>query len=66
MKTLARAIVTGFGLSVGAFIYKKVAAKLGLEDPKPKASDDLNADLNARDGGSDPSLQHRAPHHQPS
>jgi hypothetical protein len=62
MKTLARAIVTGFGLSVGAFIYKKVAARLGLDDSKPKASDDLNA----RDGASDPSLQQRAPHHQPS
>jgi hypothetical protein len=61
MKTLARAIVTGFGLSVGAFLYKKVAARLGLDD-SPKAGDDLNA----RDGASDPSLQQRAPHHQPS
>jgi hypothetical protein len=61
MKTLARAIVTGFGLSVGAFLYKKIAAKLGLDD-SPKTGDDLNA----RDGASDPSLQQRAPHHQPS
>jgi len=59
MKTLARAIVTGFGLSVGAFIYKKVAAKLGLE-PQPQDKPDLNA----RDGATDPGLQH--PHHQPS
>jgi hypothetical protein len=61
MKTLARAIVTGFGLSVGAFLYKKIAAKLGLDDSQPKPADDLNA----RDGASDPSLQ-RSPHHQPS
>ncbi|HEX4455050.1 MAG TPA: hypothetical protein VH143_29520 [Kofleriaceae bacterium] len=60
MKTLARAIVTGFGLSVGAFLYKRIAAKLGLDDSQPKPADDLNA----RDGASDPSLQR--PHHQPS
>jgi hypothetical protein len=54
MKTLARAIVTGFGLSIGAFIYKKVAAKLGLDEPAKPAEPDLNA----RDGASDPSLQH--------
>jgi hypothetical protein len=60
MKTLARAIVTGFGLSVGAFLYKKIAAKLGLDDSQKPADD-----LNARDGASDPSLQ-RSPHHQPS
>jgi hypothetical protein len=54
MKTLARAIVTGFGLSIGSFIYKKVAAKLGLDDTKKPAEPDLNA----RDGASDPSLQH--------
>lgn len=52
MKTLARAIVTGFGLSVGAFIYKKVAKKLGLEEQPEKP------DLNARDGATDSSLQH--------
>jgi hypothetical protein len=53
MKTLARAIVTGFGLSVGAYLYKKVAARFGLDDPKAK-----EPDLNARDGATDPSLQH--------
>ena len=52
MKTLARAIVTGFGLSVGAFLYKKVAKKLGLEEPE-------KPDLNARDGATDSSLQHQ-------
>ena len=55
MKTLARAIVTGFGLSIGAFIYKKVAAKLGLDDAQKKSTE---PDLNARDGATDPSLQH--------
>lgn len=54
MKTLARAIVTGFGLSVGSFLYKKVAAKLGLDDSQKKPSE---PDLNARDGATDPGLQ---------
>ena len=60
MKTLARAIVTGFGLSIGSFIYRKIAKKLGLEDPQqPKREPDLNA----RDAATDPGLQH--PHHRP-
>jgi hypothetical protein len=34
MRVLVRAVITGFGLSVGAALYKKVAKQLGLEDPK--------------------------------
>lgn len=33
MKVLVRAIVTGFGLSVGAFVFRKLSAKLNLEPP---------------------------------
>ena len=33
---LLRAIVTGFGLSIGAALYKKVAKQLGLEEPEAK------------------------------
>jgi hypothetical protein len=55
MKILVRAIVTGFGLSVGAMIYKKVAKRFGLDEPATKPS---QPDLNARDGATDPSLQH--------
>jgi hypothetical protein len=56
MKLLARAVVTGFGLAVGAAIFKKIAARLGLEDKEAKRSD--APDLNAQDGGTDPGLQH--------
>jgi hypothetical protein len=32
-----RAVVTGFGLSLGAAIYKRVAAHFGFEDPAAKS-----------------------------
>jgi hypothetical protein len=56
MKILVRAIVTGFGLSVGAFIFKKVQRQLGWEDGEAKK--DSTSDLNARDGATDPGLRH--------
>lgn len=34
MKILVRAIVTGFGLSVGSYVFRKISAKYNLE-PKP-------------------------------
>jgi hypothetical protein len=34
MKILVRAIVTGFGLSVGAALYRKVAKELGWDQQK--------------------------------
>lgn len=34
MRLLVQAIVTGFGLKLGADIYKYVKAKLGLPDEK--------------------------------
>jgi len=56
MKVLVRAIVTGFGLSVGAYIFKKVQRRFGLEDDEAKK--DAASDLNARDGATDPGLRH--------
>jgi hypothetical protein len=40
MGILVRAVVTGFGLSLGAAIYKRVEKRLGLtpEDPLPGAA----------------------------
>lgn len=38
MHFFARAVVTGFALSLGAAIFKKVSKKLGLDEP-PKATD---------------------------
>jgi hypothetical protein len=34
MKILVRAIVTGFGLSVGSYVFRKISSKYGLE-PAP-------------------------------
>ena len=56
MKVLVRAIVTGFGLSVGAYIFKKVQRRMGWQDDEAKK--DQASDLNARDGATDPGLRH--------
>ncbi len=36
MKVLVRAIVTGFGLSVGSYVFRKLSQRYGLE-PQPAA-----------------------------
>lgn len=54
---LLRAVVTGFGLTLGAALFKKhVAKRLGLEDETPEKKREAE-DL-ARDVGTDPGLQH--------
>ena len=59
MKFLLRAIVTGFGLSLGAALFKKVSKYVGLEeDAKVKESNP--AENPVGDGGSsDSELQHQ-------
>jgi hypothetical protein len=38
MKVLVRAIVTGFGLSVGSYVFRKISQRYGLEpQPAPPA-----------------------------
>ena len=37
MKILVRAVVSGFGFSLGAALFKKVADRLGLGDDKSSA-----------------------------
>ena len=54
MKLLVRAIVTGFGLSIGAAIYKKIAKRYGFDDEDDKAS----TRVNQQDGATDPGLRH--------
>ncbi len=58
MKTLVRAVVTGFGLSVGAALFKKVQAKLGLGEDKADDKKDPAAEVTTRDGATDPGLRH--------
>ena len=49
MGTFVRAIITGFGFSMGSAIYKRVSGKLGLEEAdkaegKPESVTDSDGD----------------------
>ncbi len=52
MMLFARAVVTGFGLSLGSALFKKIAKQLGLDEKLDKAA----AETNKQDGASDPDL----------
>jgi len=54
MKLFVRAVVTGFALSLGSALFKKVQGHLGLGDDKDKAKD--TDKVNAQDGATDPGL----------
>ena len=59
MTFFARAVVTGFALSLGSAIFKKVSKQLGLADEdkdKEKASKDAEK-VGQQDGATDPGLQ---------
>lgn len=56
MKILLRAIVTGFGLSLGSALYKKAAKRLGFLDEEDK-KDKEQKKVNQQDGATDPNLQ---------
>ena len=53
MKFFVKAVLTGFALSLGAALYKKLAAQLGFADDAK-----ADAEVTTRDGASDPGLQH--------
>ena len=55
LKFFARAVVTGFGLSLGAALFKKVQEQLGLAEDKDEEKDKTDT-LNRQDGGTDPGL----------
>lgn len=50
MQFFAKAVITGFGLSLGAAIFKKVAKQLGFED------DPASEKVRQQDGATDPNL----------
>jgi hypothetical protein len=62
MKTLFRAVISGFGFSLGAALYKKVSKRLGMDDEsndrlrqqqpgdQPSANSDADADADADRG----------------
>ena len=55
MKFFVKAIVTGFALSLGSALFKKVQRHLGLGDDKDKSSPDVVK----QDGATDPNLRQR-------
>jgi hypothetical protein len=57
MLFFVRAVVTGFGLTLGAAIFKKhVQHRLGLDEEKDKKSDSADEELQQQDGATDPGL----------
>jgi hypothetical protein len=55
MKIFVRAVVTGFALSLGSALFKKVQGHLGLAEPKD-ADKDKQDETNKQDGATDPGL----------
>jgi hypothetical protein len=59
IKLLLRAVVTGFGLSLGSALYKRAAKQLGFDDEdkdKTKGKEEETKRTNQQDGGTDPGL----------
>jgi hypothetical protein len=52
MKFFVKAVVTGFALSLGSALFKKVQKKLGLAEDDSKAS----GEVIKQDGATDPGL----------
>jgi len=57
LKFFARAVVTGFGLSLGAALFKRVQEQLGLAEDDKEKDKEKSETLNRQDGGTDPALQ---------
>ena len=59
IKLLLRAVVTGFGLSLGSALYKRAAKQFGFDDEdkdKDKGKEEETKRTNQQDGGTDPGL----------
>jgi hypothetical protein len=54
MQLFLRGVVTGFALSLGAALFKKVQGRLGLGEADKKSSE---PDVVRQDGATDPKLQ---------
>ena len=60
MRFFVRAVVTGFALSLGSALFKKIQDRIGLgEEKKDKEKDKKSndAELGRQDVATDPSLQ---------
>jgi hypothetical protein len=60
MKFFVRAVVTGFALSLGSALFKKIQRKVGLGD------DSKSPDVVKQDGATDPHLKGSGLNPQPS
>ena len=59
LNVFIRAVITGFGLSLGSAIYKKTSKHFGFDDDDEKKSkkEKETEKTNQQDGGTDPGLQ---------
>ncbi len=55
MNFFAKAVITGFALSLGGALFKKVSKQLGLSDDKDKEQEEVRK----QEGATDPSLQNQ-------
>ena len=59
MTFFVRAVVTGFALSLGSALFKKVQGKIGLGEDKDKDKAEKESDkVNKQEGATDPGLVH--------
>ncbi len=56
VKFVVRAVATGFFLSLGSALFKKVQSQLGLAEDKDKDKARESDKVNAQDGATDPGL----------
>lgn len=56
MKFFVKAVVTGFALSLGSALFKKVQQKLGLADDAQAQDKAKQPEVIKQDGATDPSL----------
>lgn len=56
MQFFVRAVVTGFALSLGSALFKKVQGRLGLDESKDKAKNEADK-VTTQDGATDPGLR---------
>ena len=57
MNFFAKAVITGFALSLGGALFKKFSKQLGLAEDKDKEDEKVRQ----QDGGTDPGLQQEQP-----
>ena len=58
MQFFLKAVITGFALSLGGALFKKVAKDLGLDEGKEEREREREEALRRGDSAVDPELQH--------